>query len=295
LLPHLSDRLFLLAAAVLFSTGGAAIKAIHLSPWQIASFRSGIAAAALLILLRPARKGWGVRLIPASLAYAATLVAFVVATKLTTAANAIFLQSAAPLYLLVIGPLLLHERVRRSDLAFAGAVVTGMAMMLLGTEAPTATTPDPGRGDLIAALSGIAWAFTIAALRWVGRHSESGDAISAVAAGNAVACLVAFPVALPLQSFQAADLAALFYLGVVQIGLAYVFLTRGLRRVSAFEASALLLLEPVLNPVWAWLLHDEVPGTRAAAGGAVILAAVFIKTWKSRRQPDPFVVKMKGA
>jgi drug/metabolite transporter (DMT)-like permease len=294
LLPRLSDRLFLLAAAVLFSTGGAAIKAIHLTPWQIASLRSGIAAAALLILLRPARKGWGVRLIPASLAYAATLVAFVVATKLTTAANAIFLQSAAPLYLLVIGPLLLRERIRRVDLAFAGALVTGMAMMLMGTEAPTATTPDPGTGNLIAALSGIAWAFTIAALRWVGRHSESGDAISAVAAGNAVACLVALPAALPLQSLHAADLAALFYLGIVQIGLAYVFLTRGLRRVSAFEASALLLLEPVLNPVWAWLLHNEVPSARAAAGGGVILAAVFMKAWMSRQQ-DPFVVKLKGA
>src|SRR5512134_191229 len=95
---RLSSRLAALAAAVLFSTGGAAIKATHLASWQVASFRSGIATLALLSLVGEARRGWSWRVLPSAAAYAATLITFVLATKLTTSANAVFLQSTAPLY-----------------------------------------------------------------------------------------------------------------------------------------------------------------------------------------------------
>jgi DME family drug/metabolite transporter len=108
----------LMAAAILFSTGGAAIKAISLTPWQIASFRSGIAALSLALLIPDGRRCWRWTLVPVGAAYAATLVLFVIATKLTTSANAIFLQSTAPLYLLLIGPLLLKEPLSSSDLPF---------------------------------------------------------------------------------------------------------------------------------------------------------------------------------
>ena len=105
------NRLFLFAAALLFSTGGAAIKACSLSSWQVAGFRSGIAAVVLYILLpgaRPSAKpGWTWRTWLIGLAYAATMILFVLANKLTTSANAIFLQSTAPFYLLLLGPLVL--------------------------------------------------------------------------------------------------------------------------------------------------------------------------------------------
>jgi drug/metabolite transporter, DME family len=279
---QLANRLLLIAAAVLFSTGGAAIKAISLSPWQIASFRSAIAAAALIVLLPEARRGWSWRLIPACIAYASTLVAFVVATKLTTAANAIFLQSAAPLYLLLIGPLLLKERIRRPDLLFAAAVAGGVTLMLFGDEPASATAPDPRTGNLIAAFSGVAWAFTIAALRWLGKRGEGENSLAAVAVGNLTAGLVALPLAFPLEVIHVSDIGALLYLGFIQIGLAYVCLTRGLRGVTAFEASALLLVEPALNPVWAWLLHAEVPGGWAVGGGAAILSAILLRNWKRK-------------
>ena len=109
-------RLLVLAAALLFSTGGVAIKACTLSGWQIASFRAFIAAATFLILVPEARRGYTRRNAMVAVIYAATLILFVNATKLTTAANAIFLQSTAPLYVLLLGPLLLHEHLRRGDL-----------------------------------------------------------------------------------------------------------------------------------------------------------------------------------
>jgi drug/metabolite transporter (DMT)-like permease len=280
---HTSSLLLLLAAAVLFSTGGAAIKSTTLTPWQVASFRSGFAAAALALLLPAARRGWNRRMLPASAAYAGTLITFVLATKLTTAANAIFLQSTAPLYLLAIGPLVLHEPVRRRDLLFAAAVASGMALLFARADAASATAPDPAAGNAIGAVSGVLWALTIAGLRWLGRGGEAP--MGSVAAGNLLAFVAALPAAVPVRSFTGADLAALAYLGVVQIGLAYVCLTRALRHVTAFEASAILLVEPALNPVWAWLLHGERPGAWPLAGGAVILAAIAAKSYAERRSP----------
>jgi drug/metabolite transporter (DMT)-like permease len=135
----LMNRLLLAAAAVLFSTGGAAIKATALTGWQVAGLRSGVAAVALLAGLNEARTRWSWRLAPVATAYAATLVFFVLATTLTTAANAIFLQSTAPFYLLLLGPWLLSEPVFRTDVMYALALVAGMTMLFLGTENPLAT------------------------------------------------------------------------------------------------------------------------------------------------------------
>jgi drug/metabolite transporter (DMT)-like permease len=283
----LKYRIMLLGAACLFSTGGAAIKAASLSGWQVASFRSGVAALALLALLPEARKGWGPRVLPAALAYACTLVLFVHSTKLTTAANAIFLQSTAPIYLLLLGPVLLAERIRKSDLLFITVLAFGMGLFFVGTET-AATAPDPRRGNVYAAFSGVAWALTIASLRWLGKRAGSGASpMAAVVTGNSLAFLAALPMALPVERIGVGDALVLVYLGVVQVGLAYVFMTRALRHIPAFEAGALILIEPVLNPIWAWLVHGERPGNWAAAGGAVILLATLANTWRQSRARMP--------
>jgi drug/metabolite transporter, DME family len=274
------DRLLLLAAAALFSTGGAAIKSASITSWQVASFRSGIATASLLLLVPAARRGWTWKLAPVAVTYAGTLVFFVLATRLTTAANAIFLQSTAPLYLLLLAPLLLHEKIRRSDLAFIGAVGAGMAMVLLAGEHAAVTAPDPALGNRFGAASGLSWALTMAGLRWLGRHGAENSAVPAVAAGNLAAFLICLPMALPVARIGAADIVVMLYLGVVQIGLAYWCLTRAIRHVPAFEATALLLLEPALNPVWTWLVHHERPGGLAIGGGLVILAATLVQAWR---------------
>jgi drug/metabolite transporter (DMT)-like permease len=277
-----SNRLLLLAAAALFSTGGAAIKATDLGAWQVASFRSAIAAVALLCLVKEARRGYEWRLALPAMAYAATLVLFVQATKLTTAANAIFLQSTAPLFVLVLGPWLLRERVRRADLLLPLVVAVGLALFFVGREAPVATAPDPTRGNVLGALSGLTWALTLTGLRWQGRRA-SGNAVAVVVLGNVIACLACLGPALPVEGAGWSDLLVLLYLGIFQIGLAYVFVTRALGHVPAFEAATLLLLEPVLNPVWAWLVHGERPGALALVGGAVILAATLLNVWRQTR------------
>jgi len=133
-------------------------------------------------------------------------------------------------------------------------------------------------GNLIAALSGLAWALTLTSLRWLGKHTGSGKqeaAATAVIAGNLIAFVVCLPLALPVEAVSPRDLASLSYLGVFQVGLAYVFLTRSIRHVPAFEAATLLLAEPTFNPVWAWLFRGEKPGGLVLLGGAIIVLAAF--------------------
>ena len=262
----------LVAAALLFSTGGAAIKATTLTGWQVAAFRSGTAALAILLLVPEARQRWTRQVGLVGLIYAMVLVCFVLATKLTTAANAIFLQATGPLYLLLLGPWLLRERVRRVEVALTGAVALGMALFFLADQTPLATAPDPARGNVFAACAGFFWALTIAGLR-----SMPGHSITAVACGNLFAFLGALPAALPVERAGVGDWLAIGYLGVFQIGLAYRLLTTAVEQVPALEASLLLMLEPALNPVWAWILHGERPGGLAMAGGALILGATLAR------------------
>ena len=104
--------------------------------------------------------------------------------------------------------------------------------------------------------------------------------------GNLLACIAVLPFALPVHGGGVKDVAALVYLGVFQIGLAYVCLARGIRHVKGVEASTLLMVEPVMNPVWAWLVHGERPGPWALAGGAVIVVATLANTWRHARAAE---------
>ena len=280
-------RLQLIAAAVLFSTGGAAIKAAGFTGWQIASFRSGVAAVAIFLMTPAARRGWTPRAVLVGAVYATCLTLFVLANRLTTAANTIFLQSTAPLYLLILAPWLLKEPVRRQDLGFMLAVAFGLTLFFLGVEQPAATAPDPVRGNLLALISGFCWALTVVGLRWLSAKEGRGSPIAAVTSGNLTAFLVTLPFALPLGAHSIADWSVLVYLGVFQIALAYVLVTSAINHIPALEASVILLIEPALNPVWAWLVQGEVPGIWAMAGGAIILAATTAKSWTERRVEAP--------
>jgi DME family drug/metabolite transporter len=282
----LRSRLAILAAAILFSTGGAAIKATHLTGWQVASFRSAVAGVVLLLMLPAARRSFGRLPALVGVVYAATMILFVLANKLTTAASTIFLQATAPIYLVLLGPWLLKEPIRRRELAFMVALGVGLSLFFVGHEAGSLTAPDPFKGNILAALSGLCWALAVTGLRFMGKQGgDRGGASAAVVLGNLFAFLLCLPFALPVTSARPADVGIVAFLGVFQIGLAYVLLNYGLRHVGALEASLLLLAEPVLNPVWAWLVHGERLSVWTLAGGAVIVAATLAKTLASRKAP----------
>jgi len=271
--PHAAAVLQVVAASLLWSTGGLFIKLTPLPPLGVAGGRALVTSAALL-LLRPhlARARW-----TTALAYAGMTVTFVSATKLTTAANAIFLQYTGPAYVLALAPLILKERFRRIDAACVLASLGGMSLFFVGKV-------DAGQfaGNVIGVVSGVFYAFTVLLLRR--DASGGGDALPSMALGN----ILAFAATLP---FTAGDLVALpwrgwlplLYLGVVQMGIAYVLFGKGLRHVTAVEASLLCMLEPVFNPVLVFLWAGERPGPFAIAGGAIIVGSVAVRTWLVRR------------
>jgi len=268
------------------STGGAGIKAVSLTNWQIASFRSGIAALVVLLALRRRPRITAATLLVGA-AYASTVVTFITANKLTTAANTVFFQGTAPLYLAILGPLVLGERLPRRDVPLLFVIAAGMALLFAGGAAPLSTAPNPALGNAIGVVSGCCWSLTLLGLRWLEKRDPSSKGAAAghaAVVGNILAFAGCLPLALPASGVGAADLLGVAYLGVFQVGLSYVLLTRAITDVPAVEASLLLLVEPALSPMWAWLLHGEAPGLWPLAGGLLIIGAAAGKALRERRQ-----------
>lgn len=278
----MNPRLAAVASAILFSTGGAAIKSTALSSWQVSGLRSLIAALTIVILLPASRKHWTWRTASVAFAYALCLTSFVIATKNTTAANAIFLQGAAPLYLVLIGPWLLNEKVRGSDWITLALVALGMILVFWHHDAAQNLAPNPQLGNLSGAFSGLTWAATVCGLRWLSKREEV-DPMAPVLMGNCLAMLFCLPQMFPMSSIESRDVAAILYLGVFQVGLAYWCLTRATAKLPALETTLLVMIEPALNPVWTWLLHAERPSATAITGGTLIIGSALIKSWQDRK------------
>jgi len=278
--PAIGDRLCVLGAAFLFSTGGVAIKSTDLDGWEVAGLRSALAALAVWALV-PGRAVLGRRAVfLTGVAQGATMLLFVLANKLTTAANTIFLQSAAPLYLPFLVPRILGEAVTRRDIAAMVGIAAGMALFFVGTVEPTATATNPRLGDALAIVSGFTWACTVVGLRYFSRDGAAASASTkgAMIWGNLLVAAIALPIGLPLGEAGATDALVLLYLGVVQVGFGYRLLVRGMRTVPALEAALLVLFEPVLSPVWAYLVLGEAPTSHALAGAAILGMVIAMRS-----------------
>jgi len=287
--PKTRARWALLAAAALFSTGGSAIKGTSFAGFELAGLRSAIAVLAFLVFLPRTRARPHPRELLVALAYAATLTAFVLANKLTTSANTIFLQSTAPLYVLLLAPLLLKERIRVRDLGLLAAIAGGIVLLFLDEQAPQASARDPGLGNKLALLSGFTWALTMIGLRWLARGAEGSSALGAALWGNVFAALACLGAAglrgeVTLGSADPTSWMLVGFLGVFQIGLAYALVSSAVRHLEAFEVSLLLLLEPVLNPLWTFLFQGERPGLYTNLGGALILGAALARSFSEARK-----------
>src|SRR5215213_1646463 len=265
--------LFVLAAALLWSTGGLFIKSTKLGALELSFGRSLLAALTVAVLTR--REGFRLDFMTlvASVLYAALLVLFVAANKLTTAANAIFLQYTAPVYVLVLEPLVFKERFRGADLYVVAACVAGMSLFFVGQ-----LRPDDVTGNLMALGSGLCFALFLLLLRRQ-RGGESNRA-SSVIYGNIIICLVTLPAfARAAGTLAVKDVLIVSYLGVFQLGLAYTLFTLGIARgVRSLDAGVVGYIEPMLNPVWVFLFLGERPSKWAVLGGCVIIAAVLAHT-----------------
>lgn len=260
-------RLAIVAAALLWSTGGLAIKLTTLGPLGVVFWRSLASALFLLVVLRPSPSRLRAASPSTVVCYAAMILTFVSATKLTTAANAILLQYTGPLYVVLLSPHVLGEPRRPRDLGALGLALVGMAIFFVDQLGG-------GRlaGDALGLVSGVFYGGTVLFLR----RDRTGDALASVLVGNLVAALVALPFAGDALAPTARDLALTAYLGVVQMGVSYVLFAWGLRAVPAGEAALIGMLEPLLSPVWAFLGTGERPASTTLVGGGLVLAAVAL-------------------
>lgn len=271
-----SGRLHVAAAALLWSTGGLAIKLVPLDAVGVVFWRAALTVAFLVAVFRPSLERWK-RASPATaVVYALMILSFVTATKWTTAANAIFLQYTGPFYVLALGPWLLKERFRKADAVAIAVALGGMSLFFVGRL-------EPGHlaGNLMGVVSGLFFGLTVLLLR----RDQSRDAMASVFLGNLLAAAIALPFAWGNLSLDAKGLAVVAFLGIVQMGVAYILFVRGLTVVPAAEASLLGMLEPTFNPLWAFLGLGERPSGWALLGGAVVLAAVAGRTaWGARAE-----------
>jgi drug/metabolite transporter (DMT)-like permease len=260
--------LLVLGAALLWSTGGLGIKGVAEPPLKVAFYRSAFAAAALFVMLRPRVARWSPAFVAALANYAACLITFVVATKWTTAANAIVLQYAGVVWVLLLSPSVLGEPLRGRDAAAVAAALAGMALVFVGRFGPG------GIGDLVALASSVFWAGLILSLKRAGE----GGAEAAVAWGNVFAVLALLPFVAKDLALSPKSAAILAFLGVFQLACAYVLFVKGLKLVTATQASLIGMAEPVANPIWVFLVLGERPSVFALVGGAVVLGAIAWRT-----------------
>lgn len=259
-------RLYVLLAGVLWSLAGVFIKSLDLHPLTIVFYRSLFAG---LFFSLSVKKAWTVSLplVVSVASYSSAVSAFVWANKLTTAANAIILQYTAPLFVFLFVWLFVREAISGPDLRTLFLGMAGVGVIFAGS-----VGEPEARGVIVALLSGLLFAIYMINLRSLkGVHPGY-----LTWANNLVCCLALLPL-VPSLSLSPRDLLVLAVMGVVQLGIPYFLFSKGLETISIQEASLIVLVEPVLNPIWVALAYGELPSAATLIGGAAILASLGLR------------------
>ncbi len=280
--PRFVPPLLLLCAALCWSLGGVLVKSIDWPPMAIAGGRSAIAIPLILLCVGRPRFSFSAAQIGGALGYAGTVILFVFATRMTTAANAIFLQYTAPIYVALIGSWYLGERASRIDWLVIAVALVGIALFFMDR-----LTTAGMWGNIIALGSGLCFAAVALFLR----KEKAGSPVASIVLGNIIVALAGLPFMLQAPSLGEGSLWRLVLLGTVQLGLPYVLYAIAIKQVTALEATLIPLLEPVLNPLWVMLALGERPGPWAIVGGLLVLGAVLgrgvLMMRRGRARPAP--------
>jgi drug/metabolite transporter, DME family len=265
-------------AGLIWSTAGVLVKLIHQDAFTILFYRSLYAGLVFLVVFRKEALHVDRRALLISAFYAPLLICFVTSTKLTTAANAIFLQYIAPAIVLIIEPRLTGNRLKKYNAWTVVACLAGMSFFLLDQK----ETNHHWLGDGLALMSGFFSAGLVLSLRFSNRQEQT----SGILLGNVWVVLITLPWFLSSPGATTQEHIMLAYLGIIQIGIGFLLFTYGQRRIPALEGSLIAILEPILNPVWVMIWYHEVPSWWSIIGGGIILIAlisrmIYIRSLKS--------------
>ncbi|MBS4031753.1 MAG: EamA family transporter [Clostridiales bacterium] len=276
----------LIITALLWSMGGLLIKLIPWHPIAIAGSRSAIAALLFFVYVRKPKWTGSSAQLGGAVAYAGTVITFVAATKMTTAANAILLQYTAPVYVALFGAWFLKERTGLADWITVVTVIGGMILFFIDD-----LSPGYMLGNIFAMLSGMCFAVMVLCLR----KQKDGSPLESVLYGNILTAVIALPFLTGQPRLDIAGWVTIAGLGVFQLGLSYIMYTVAIKHVTALDAILIPVVEPILNPVWVLLFIGEVPGSWALLGGVIVLFSVTARCLlpvmcKGKKQPDENII-----
>lgn len=272
---HQKGIIAIIIAALLWSTGGLFIKLISLDAFQLSFYRSIFSALTFIALFKKDVFKLNFAIVINGLFYSGILILFVIATKLTTAANAIFLQYTAPIYVLILEPIILKTRLRKINIISVIVAFFGMTLFFVGEISPSHL-----EGNLIALLSGICFAGFLLGVR----KSNETYRVPAIFWGNIFITLLCFNSVYPEFKIDFNNFLMVAYLGVFQIGLAYAVFTYSIKRIEGIEAALIAMIEPVMNPIWVYFGYGEKPSTFAILGGLIILTTIAVRTIITERK-----------
>lgn len=266
---HQKGIIAIVIAALLWSTGGLFIKLISLNAFQLSFFRSIFTALTFLTLFRKKTFVFNKLTIINGLFYAGILILFVMATKLTTAANAIFLQYTAPIYVLILEPILLKTELKKINVISVIISFLGMTLFFVGE-----LSPSHFEGNIVAIISGLCFAGFLLGIR----KSSEEFRIPSIFLGNILIILIcSFSITNELK-ISLDDFFMVAYLGIFQIGFAYAVFTYSIKRIEGIEAALVAMIEPIMNPIWVFIGYGEKPSSFAILGGLIILTTITIRT-----------------
>jgi len=287
---HRKGLIYISFTAFLWSTSGYLIKYLSIDALQISLFRSGIAAITIYFIVsfrKPKFKfEFDTASNLASVFYAGILILFVFATKMTTAANAIFLQFTAPVYLVVLEPLLMKTKFQPKNIITIIICVFGMILFFFGRL-------EIGNiyGNLIAICSGICFAMFSLLVKFKKVKHNSENTISSAIVGNALVAVVAFILIFPMFSISLNEALILLYMGSIQIGVSYVIFNEGIKYVSATETMIIATLEAIFNPIWVFIGLGEIPSVYSILGGIIIFGAIIWRNFSKTTVEKTFIVE----
>jgi|TARA_B100001179_G_C18595000_1_gene406799 drug/metabolite transporter (DMT)-like permease len=246
----------------MWSLGGIFIKLVDLNPMGIAGIRSLGAAVVLLIYIKKPRLYWNRYFFTGVLAYTAMVVLYVLSIRLTTAANAIFLEFTAPIYVVAFSYFLLNEKIDRFDILTMVIIFLGMGLFFMDE-----LTFYGFWGNIMALVAGVCLALVTVLIR-----KEKESAFEIVFYGNVLTAIICFTFIIEgLSKSTQLDWLIIFGLGIFQLGIPYILYTTALKYVSALDAILVGMLEPILNPIWVYIFIGEAMGEWAFIGGALVI------------------------
>lgn len=271
----------LIPAALLWSLGGLLIKMIDWNPLAIAGTRSGISALIIYFYMGKPKLKWNKIQVAGAVAYMGTVLLYVVANKMTTAANTILLQFTSPIWVAIFGGWFLGEKTTFRDWIFVIIVIFGISLFFIDQ-----LSPEGFWGNIFALISGISFGWVTLLMR----KQKSESPIQSILLGNILTFLITFPFMFSQPPTEYSDWTALLILGIFQLGISYILYSEAIRYVTALSSILITMIEPILNPIWVFIIVGEIPGQWALVGGMIVIGTVtfrgisMIKNGQRRKQ-----------